>query len=169
MNWNLSWESLTSAEAGRAFWRLWSEIRSAITGDNAVGGNDLESEEESENIVDGDDVPYDVLEEAVHHGLHRELVVYPTGYRRSSRLVSGRLLAIIYEKLDTSDNDVEESMDEDIIATIEEDESPSKGTASGDNSKEYLQEDMLKELRLLPENMKHTPCDEIDENEIWKL
>jgi len=59
-------------------------------------------------------------------------------------------------------------MDEDI-ATIEEDDSPSMGTASGDNSEEYLQEEMLKELRLLPENTTHTPGDEIDENEIWKL
>ena len=167
-NWNLSWESLTSEEAGRAFWRLSSEIRSAITGDNAVGGNDLESEEESENIIDGDDVPLDVLEEAVYHGPHRKLVVFPTGYRRSSRLVSGRLPAIIYEELDTSDDDVEERMDEDI-ATIEEDDSQSMGTASGDNSEEYLQEEILKELRLLPENMKHTPGDEIDKNEIWKL
>jgi len=80
-NWNLSWESLTTGEAGRSFWRLLSEIRSAITGDNAVGGNDLESEQESENIIDGDDVPLDVLEEAVHHGPHREPVVFPTGYR----------------------------------------------------------------------------------------
>jgi len=59
-------------------------------------------------------------------------------------------------------------MDEDI-ATIEEDDSPSMGTASGDNSKENLQEEILKKLWLLPENMKHTPGDAIDEREIRNL
>jgi hypothetical protein len=59
-------------------------------------------------------------------------------------------------------------MDEDI-ATIEEDDSQSMGTASGDDSEKYLHEEMLKELRILPENMKHTPGDEIDENQIWIL
>jgi hypothetical protein len=44
-NCNLSWESFASAEEGRTFLRLSSEIRSAITGNNAVAGNDLESEE----------------------------------------------------------------------------------------------------------------------------